>query len=100
MVRCPACDPRNENEFHGAMHTCKAVVGDKSTEQRKIEQLLRSILKEAELANNVIALNRDGGGQGRIKVATAMHRIADRARRGVALLEGSSNHDSGEVSNG
>lgn len=37
---------------------------------------LAAILKEATIANDVIRLKRDKSGQGRIKVATAMHRIA------------------------
>lgn len=37
---------------------------------------LGAIRKEAETANIAISLHRDGSGQGRIKVATAMHRIA------------------------
>lgn len=37
---------------------------------------LEEIHAEATAANDVIKLNRDGGGQGRIRVATAMHRIA------------------------
>lgn len=42
--------------------------------------ILKRIADEAEFANNVIAHNRDGAGSGRIKVATAMHRIERLAR--------------------
>ena len=41
-----------------------------------LEAGLKMIETEANRANDVIRLNRDGQGQGRIKVATAMHRIA------------------------
>jgi hypothetical protein len=37
---------------------------------------LHQIADEAKTANDVIRLNRDGRGQGRVRVATAMHRIA------------------------
>lgn len=50
---------------------------------------LEMIDREATIANDVIRLNRDGGGQGRVKVATAMHRIAAAARR--ALTGGQKN---------
>jgi hypothetical protein len=40
-----------------------------------VERLVKAARAEAKQANDVIALNRDGGGQGRIAVATAMHRI-------------------------
>lgn len=40
-----------------------------------LAQLLKEIEDQAAFANNVIAHNRDGSGSGRIKVATAMHRI-------------------------
>lgn len=41
----------------------------------EMEKLLAAILKESKRANDTIALNRDGQGQGRITVAVAMHRI-------------------------
>lgn len=37
---------------------------------------LDAIADEAKTANDIIALNRDGQGQGRVRVATAMQRIA------------------------
>ncbi|MDE2107399.1 MAG: hypothetical protein KGL39_59940 [Patescibacteria group bacterium] len=42
-------------------------------------------LKEAKIANETIRLNRDGQGSGRVKVATAMHRIEQLLR--AALQE-------------
>jgi hypothetical protein len=42
-------------------------------------------LKEAKIANETIRLNRDGQGSGRVKVATAMHRIEQLLR--AALKE-------------
>jgi hypothetical protein len=45
-------------------------------EEREINRkIVDAIRKEAATANEVIRLNRDGGGSGRVKVATAMHRI-------------------------
>lgn len=51
-------------------------------------KLLEAILAEARMANDVIKLNRDGGGQGRVKVATSMHRIEQFAREALALSQG------------
>lgn len=53
------------------------------------ERVMRSIEKEAVLANEVIRLNRDGQGQGRVKVATAMHRIAQTAAAALASIPAS-----------
>lgn len=50
-----------------------------------VREALRKIADEAAKANDVIRLNRDGGGQGRVKVATAMHRIAEWSRAAFAL---------------
>jgi|GEM_PF-1810646 len=51
-----------------------------------VQRLLQKIADEADMANYVIALNRDGGGQGRVKVATAMHRIAVDAKKALSTL--------------
>lgn len=53
-----------------------------------VVKLLEEILKEATTANDVIRLNRDGQGQGRIRVATAMHRIAKHAEAAIAKARG------------
>ena len=45
-----------------------------SVRDNAIEALV-AIAREAKQANDVISLNRDGQGQGRVRVATAMHRI-------------------------
>lgn len=45
-------------------------------ERVSLRRTLNAVYREAAMANEVIRLNRDGQGQGRIKVATAMHRIA------------------------
>jgi hypothetical protein len=45
---------------------------------------LEAVLKEAAAANEAIRLNRDGSGSGRVKVATAMHRIACIAETALA----------------
>lgn len=50
--------------------------GEVSERLAKLERALTEINREATVANDVIRLNRDGDGQGRIRVATAMHRIA------------------------
>lgn len=42
---------------------------------RSLERIMREIQKHAVMANNVIRLNRDGSGNGRVKVATCMHHI-------------------------
>lgn len=51
-------------------------------------KLLEAILAEARMATDVIRLNRDGEGRGRIKVATSMHRIERLAREALALSQG------------
>lgn len=60
------------------------------TERERAQPLadaLAEIAKEAAAANEVIRLNRDGRGQGRIRVATAMHRIHAAARAALAVWE-------------
>ncbi|MGB6087753.1 Lar family restriction alleviation protein [Parvibaculum sp.] len=52
----------------------------------EVRRLLKKIADEADMANNVIALNRDGSGQGRVKVATSMHRIAADAKKALSSL--------------
>lgn len=47
-------------------------------------EALRQIEIEAKFANNVISHNRDGQGQGRVKVATSMHRIEKMATAAIA----------------
>lgn len=49
-------------------------------------KLLEAILAEARMANDVVKLNRDGGGQGRVKVATSMHRIERFAAKALSQL--------------
>lgn len=49
-----------------------------------LRKTLERISAEATVANDVIRLNRDGGGNGRVKVATAMHRIAQWAKAALA----------------
>jgi hypothetical protein len=51
-----------------------------------IEKLVTSILKEAHTANAVIALKRNKSGNGYVKVATAMHRIAKHAEKLAAEI--------------
>lgn len=51
-----------------------------------ILKALQEINNEAKKANNVIKLNRDGKGSGRVKVATAMHRIEKLSNDAIALL--------------
>jgi hypothetical protein len=50
-------------------------------------KMLKSIHDEAVIANDVIRLGRDDEGSGRVKVATAMHRIAQRSAATLAKLE-------------
>lgn len=45
--------------------------------ETELVEALNAIQAEAIVANDVIRLNRDGGGNGRVKVATAMHRVAE-----------------------
>ncbi len=47
-----------------------------SKNEQRLLAVIEAIQREAKLANDVIRLKRDEDGQGRIKVATAMHRIA------------------------
>lgn len=46
-----------------------------------LEKILAAIKAEADMANAVIALGRDREGSGRVKVATALHRIANLATK-------------------
>lgn len=55
-----------------------------SAENERLRKALERVAAEAKTANDVIRMNRDGGGNGRVKVATAMHRIAHGA---TAALE-------------
>lgn len=55
-------------------------------ENARLKKVLKFCLDEAQRANKIIALNRDGQGQGRIGVATVMHRIEHHAS---AALTGS-----------
>jgi hypothetical protein len=50
----------------------------------KLLEALNQVLNEAAAANEVIRLNRDGQGSGRVKVATALHRIEHIARAAIA----------------
>lgn len=54
----------------------------------ELRKIITAVRAEAAKSNKVIALNRDGCGQGRIKVATAMHRIEEWTRTALANLEG------------
>ncbi len=49
----------------------------------RLRKVLASIAQEARTANSVIAMKRDGSGSGRVKVATAMHRIERMAREAL-----------------
>lgn len=51
-------------------------------------KVLEIISAEARVANDVIALKRDADGQGRIKVATAMHRIAKLSEAALTKARG------------
>lgn len=57
-----------------------------SDERLLPDRALAYIAEEARLANAVIALGRDKEGQGYVKVATAMHRIAARASEALIAL--------------
>jgi hypothetical protein len=59
---------------------------DLAPADRKVGQLLEEIRAEARTANDVIALGRDGKGNGRVKVATAMHRIVRFAEEASSAL--------------
>lgn len=50
----------------------------------ELEKAIVSVAAEAKGANDVIRLNRDGGGSGRVKVGTAMHRIEAIARQALS----------------
>lgn len=52
--------------------------------ESQLRKALGRIAQEARTANHVIALNRDGQGSGRVKVATAMHRIEKIAREALS----------------
>jgi len=99
LLACPFCGGAMEDRGYGAIHVdgkgCP--LGDLAIDPAKWNQrsrsggvavkgLLQKIADEADMANNVIALNRDGGGQGRVKVATAMHRIAVDAKKALSTL--------------
>lgn len=53
-----------------------------TSENEALHRLLGEIHKEAATANDAIRLNRDGSGSGRVKVATAMNRIAALSKKG------------------
>ncbi|MBC7149056.1 MAG: hypothetical protein H5U22_06720 [Rhizobium sp.] len=53
---------------------------DLASENERLRAALEVINKEAKVANDVIRMNRDGGGNGRVKVATSMHRIEQSSR--------------------
>jgi len=59
--------------------TMEAAPVERGVSQRKI---LDAIYDEAVAANRVIALGHSGRGQGRIRVATALHRIAEWSKEG------------------
>ena len=58
-----------------------------------MRQALATIKAEADIANEVIRLRRDQEGSGRVKVATALHRIAETA---AALTPSALSGDAGE----
>jgi len=65
----------------------RAKLAERDKEVKRLRKAVAMIDDEARRANEVISLNRDGGGQGRVKVATAMHRIASWARAALASTE-------------
>jgi len=69
----------------------KREAGEAAAPVQDVLVALQKISEEATVANDVIRLNRDGGGNGRVKVATAMHRIAEWAKAALATTEGSDN---------
>lgn len=70
-------------EFEGYL----AMLIAKAERVDALERIMREIEKHATMANNVIRLNRDGGGNGRVKVATCMHHIERLARNALSPKE-------------
>jgi hypothetical protein len=66
----------------------KLVANHRLALQPKLRQLVEAIHDEAATANTVISLGRDDEGSGRVRVATAMHRIAHFAERALAKIGG------------
>lgn len=54
----------------------------------ELAKALRHIKHEADTANEVIRLGRSGSGQGRIRVATALHRIAKQSAAALSRVPG------------
>lgn len=66
-------------------------IATETQSQATIDELLGALKEcreEAEAANNVIRLNRDGEGSGRVKVATHIQRVADITKSAIAKAGG------------
>lgn len=72
------------DDVERAFRQARAVIEALTRTNNDVSGLVEAIAHEAKVANDVIALKRDADGQGRIKVATAMHRIAQLAERALA----------------
>jgi len=53
----------------------------------RLRGLLEGIRDQAAMANNTIRLNRDGSGNGRVKVATCMHHVERLSLEALGVLE-------------
>jgi len=76
----PGYDPkaaRPADTVQAAIAFTLAALSTPATTQGDVRALdaLKEIQAHATMANNVIRLNRDGAGNGRVKVATCMHHI-------------------------
>lgn len=77
------------NDFHADIHErSEATIAALKAENERLREALEQIMSEAKVSNDVIRMNRDGGGNGRVKVATAMHRIEREARAALTKQEG------------
>ena len=80
--------PEYQRDYLQYDHIMRAALEAAQLPARPVVKALGQIHAEASMANEVIRLNRDGAGQGRVKVATAMHRIARWAEDALSALEG------------